>query len=132
MNTDDIKKLQKLNIEKRDLDSRLKENSREYAQLETIVLDQFAEEGVDSIKVDGKLVKMGMLLWASPKNKDDRSEACEFLKENGLEAFVSETFNTTSISAHCRAIRDNDDEELPEGFEDVFKLTEKYKITCYK
>jgi len=128
-----IKELQALDSQKRQLEKDLDEVKLRREELEKNLLEQFAEAGIDSITVDGKKVYLKRDTWTSAL-EGDRAKACTFLKEHGLDFYVNETFNATSISAYVREHRNEEDGtfDLPEGFTDYFKISDTFKIRTGK
>ena len=104
IDTTKIKELQALDSQKRQLEKDLDEVKLRREELEKNLLEQFAEAGIDSITVDGKKVYLKRDTWTSAL-EGDRAKACTFLKEHGLDFYVNETFNATSISAYVREHR---------------------------
>lgn len=121
---DALKKILNLDDEKKRLDARIKEIRAERAVLEETLMNEFAENGINQMKVDGKTVYLTRELWASPKDKD---QSFNYLKLIGLGDYVAETVNSNSISAFVREM-EKSQEPLPDGFEDHFRVSEVFKI----
>lgn len=119
--------------EKKDLDAQARIIKGEIAHIEDAVQEQFINNGVDSLKVNGQTLYLHQQLWASPKKRDGDStdsayeRACKKLSEIGLDDFVNPRFSTQSLSAFVRE-RSSDGEPLPDGFEDVISVTEKISV----
>lgn len=86
---------------KRELDRALKATKSRLEPLHDQMLDTFTERGDTSARhaESGKLVYVNRRIWARAAS-EDKSEACAALKAAGLDAFVAEGFNTTSLSAY--------------------------------
>lgn len=88
--------------------------NKDISALEAVLLEQFAEDGIQSIKTqDGPTVYLQVQLWARPIG--GRENAMEALRLAGLGDLVEETVNLQTLSAWCRE-RLKSEEELPASF----------------
>lgn len=129
MNVDKINKIVDLDDRRRELEAQLKEIKEERSKLEAEVLDQFAEAGIDNIKVGGRTVYLRKDTYCSPVDGDKERSAI-YLKNNGLGMFVSESFNSLTVSAWVRERIAEDN--LPDDFKDYFKVSDTFKIMTRK
>lgn len=91
-----------LKREKAQLEARLRVVNGEMADLEQMLLDQFADDGVSSVKTeDGATVFVHSQLWAGAK-EDEREELVAALRANGLEDYT--TINHQSFSSLVREL----------------------------
>lgn len=126
MDMDLLKVFKGLLARKKELDADVEEVKREIAELQPQVLDMFAREGIQHIKIDGKILYLRKQLWAGLQDGVTREDAIQSLKQHGLDDYVSESYNLIQVSAHFRELaRESDDYVLPEGF----KVTEKFTIS---
>ena len=95
--------------------------------LEQEILEQFAAEGIDSVRIDGKTVYLHRTLWARTEKDVDREAVCGALQEIGLGHFVSETYNANTLSAWMRDL-DREGEELPTELKGLVKGEEVYQV----
>lgn len=94
--------------ELKDVDAKDKALKAEKDDMEQLLLDHFTNMGANSMTVTvaplGKPVKVTVYLseeiWASAGG--DKQAACDALKANGLGSYVSEGFNSQSLSAYVR------------------------------
>jgi len=139
LDTEKLRQLRDLITRKRDLDAELRRVKDAIEVLEAPLLDAFAEEGVQNMKLeDGSTLYLRVQLWARPKKIDGIEEddaireiACLGLKEIGLDDFVHETFNIHTLSAYVREL-DSQNEPLPEGFDKYIEVTSDSHILCRK
>lgn len=100
------------------------------AILEPLILEQFSQAGVPRVPVNGRLVHMHTQIWASAKD-GDKAAACAALKACDLGEYVSEGFNTNSLSAWVRE-QVAADRELPQPVADALTVTEKVTLRVRK
>jgi hypothetical protein len=102
MNMEQLKEFVCLETRKRELDSELKAITARIDDLEEALVPQFLEDGVSSMKVDGRTVYIAQDIHASPVN--DRAEVIAALKRSELGQYVAENYNTQSLKAFVREI----------------------------
>lgn len=106
---------------KRELEADLREVKREIGELETTVLDMMAKEGVQNVKIDGKVLYLQRKIFVGMAEGYTREQVIESLRKAGLGDFVQENYNTNQLSAHFREM---DEVVLPEGL----KVTEQFNV----
>jgi hypothetical protein len=102
MNMEQLKEFVCLENRKRDLDAEMKGVKAKLDELEEALVPQFIEDGVQSMKVDGRTVSLAQEIYASPL--DGRERVVEALKASELAQYVSENYNTNSLSAFVREV----------------------------
>jgi len=103
------KRLAEIDDELQELKDQKKALSEERDKLEKQLKEDFSELGINNINIAGRTVYMHSQYWAFYKG--DKQNAVEALKNNGLDQYVSETYNTQSLSAYFREkIREYEDE----------------------
>ena len=107
--------------EKAKLSEQLKMIEGEIKLLEDMIINNFADEGIKSINVDGKTITTSSQIWAKIA-PDKKEEAKHILRELGLDSII--TLNYQSLSAYIREIVKSG-EELPEQFRDVIGYHDK-------
>ncbi len=112
--------------EKRDLEAREKVVKREMGELEKQILDDFEAGRVQNTRVNGMTVFLHRQLWAGAKD-GDRARLVAALKAAGLEEYVSETFNSQSLSAWVRE-QDATGSELPPEVQDAINVSEVFSV----
>jgi len=121
-----------LDDRKRKLKTELKEVEDRMSEIESDLLEKFADAGVSSIKSDrGKTVYLHAQYWAGLGEGSDYDMACDALCESGLEPYVQRRFNTQSLSAYVRECIKNE-EELPDAVKNHIKVTEKHSVRVRK
>lgn len=116
-----------LSKEKRKVEAELDRIKNRMAEIEPLLLDMWAESGLDRMTVDGVTMFIHTQLWAGVADGFTREQAVGGLKAAGLGDFVTENYNSNSLSAYFREqVKQSDIEaiELPEGI----KVTEKFSI----
>jgi len=120
---DDIKALEK----------KVKDLTASKGKIESRILENFSENGISSIKIDGSTVYLHRQLWAGTdrhEDEDDESEepkirAIAALRAAGCEDLIKENFNVMTLSAFVREL-DQNKEELPAEFEGAIKVAEVF------
>jgi hypothetical protein len=97
-----LKEFVALEKRKRDLDSELEQIAARLDDLEQALVPQFLNDGVNSLRIDGRLVYLAQEVYAGPVN--DRSEVIAALKASELGQYVSENYNTQSLRAFVREV----------------------------
>lgn len=102
MNMEQLKEFVCLENRKRDLDAELKGVKAKLDELEEVLIPQFIEAGLTKATVDGRTVSLAQEIYASPL--DGRERVIEALKASELAQYVSENYNTNSLSAFVREV----------------------------
>lgn len=77
--------------------------------LEPQLLAYLGEGGYDKVRVAGYTIFPFRETWVYPRDGISRSEVCQALKQHGLGHYVSEQYNTRSISKYVADLeRDHD------------------------
>ncbi|MFZ5926319.1 MAG: hypothetical protein ACOYX1_02615 [Acidobacteriota bacterium] len=105
MNIEQLKEFVALEKRKRDLDSELKQIAARLDDLEQALVPQFLNDGVNSLRIDGRLVYLAQEIYAGPVN--DRSQVIAALKASELGQYVSENYNTQSLKAFVREVAED-------------------------
>lgn len=105
---------------KDELDDLQKKVSKIYEDIKSVKLpEKFDQAGVPSITLDeGYRVQVSHRVFASI-NKDRKEEAYEWLRQNQLADLVTETVNTSTLSAVAKGMAEENKELDP----DLFKVT---------
>ena len=132
LNMERLKEFVEKDARKQALKRELNQLNKELNELEPELLESFAEEGVESIKVDGRIVFLHRQIWAQVVGGAcNRPLAVEALKRAGLSDFVSENFNSNQLSAYMRELERNG-EPLPEEFDGILEANEKFSLRTRK
>lgn len=102
MKMDQLKEFVALENRKKELDSELKSIAVRLDDLEQALVPQFLEDGVQSMRIDGRVVYIAQDIYPSPAS--DRAAVVEALKQSELGQYVSENFNTQSLKAFVREV----------------------------
>ena len=135
MNTAKLKDFVGLTEEKRRITAQLEHIQGELDALSEVLLDQFADEGVRNVNIDGHTIYLQAQLWASAVD-GDYERACDALEQSGLGEFVGRRFNSNQLSAWVREhtrdeagnYPDTLDEHLPVAFLGSIKAEKKWTV----
>jgi len=136
LDTERARRFIALTARKRAIDAERREITKELDTLETAILDEFAEHGIDRIALDGYTLGLRRDIWARPAKDPDTGEtlrdaAINALRAAGLNDYVREDFNVQSLSAYVRELIDNGD-DVPDELRDSLHITEGYKVSVTK
>lgn len=116
MNLNLAKKVGELIARKRSLEEDLRAVKDEIATLEPELLNEFTECQMDRLQVPVGNEKVTLYihrqLWAKPKD-GDRQAVISTLKTCGLSDFVTENYNSNTLSAYVRERLANGDQLQP-------------------
>lgn len=109
-----------LDTRKDQLKAELKEVEAAHKVLQEMILRQFEQSGLDSVKFLGHSVYIFKQLWAKPKDETvPRSKLVAALKQHGFKEYVHEDFNVSSVSGRLRELekqyREMHDKQPREG-----------------
>lgn len=128
LNTEGLKKFTELDAKKAELEIELARIKKEMEAIAPAIMESMASEGVANIKINDRTVFTKLTIFAQISSKADAIKA---LKEAGMEDFITEGYNTNSISAFVRELTKND-EELPEAFGNAITAGEKVTLHSVK
>lgn len=132
-NIDRVREFIKLKSRKKALALELRMIESDIERLEPQILEEFIDQGVSGMTVDGKPVFLKSQIRASPVRFGDEDadaayqRTCEALKNAGWGELVSPRFNSNTLSSYVRELF-NEGGSLPEGLKAVLKITEKHSV----
>lgn len=93
---------------KRAAELALKEAKAVMEELEPMLLDAMAEEGIDRISINGVTYYPTRRMYVGPDTEAgfDKIAVASVLKAVGLGTFVKSDYNTNSLSAYIRELAD--------------------------
>ena len=94
----------RLDIKKDALKKELEETTERHKVLQKQILTAFEHLGMDSVKFCGHSIYTFKQLWAKPADGVERAVVIAMLKKSGFKDYVSENFNTQSLSARFREL----------------------------
>lgn len=127
MDTDKIRAYVRLRTLQHTAEAEAEDYKKQANDLQDELLEQFAEEGVRKISVDGVTTYLHRVLWAKVEEGASREQVVEGLKACGFGQFVSETYNTQTVSAWLRDL-EREKEPLPEELQGVLTGTEVFTL----
>lgn len=102
------------------------------------LLEQFAEMGQASAKVNGTTIFIRRQWWAGAYKREDGvtdySVTCDALRAAGLDAFVDERFNTNTLSSWVRELPTDElgTPQLPPEMEGKMTVSQTVKLQTRK
>jgi hypothetical protein len=127
MNTDNLRKFSALKQRISETEALAKELRAEATELEQHILDDFADEGVNKISVDGQTIYMRREIWARRPKEIDQEQMAQGLMGAGLDYLVSSKVNLQGLSAYAREL-DSAGEDLPSGLDRVVNVDEIFRL----
>jgi hypothetical protein len=113
----------------RDLEGKLREAKELRDKSEQELLDDWADEGLDGMKLDGRTLFVSCTPYATfPQGKD---AAVELLKASDHAGIVQETVNSNTASALVRELT-AEGGDLPDGWAGIIERGERYSIGIRK
>lgn len=96
---DQLKRAGELELRRRELEDQLKVIAEEYKQLESSLIDQFADAGMQNARAAGLTFYIRMDRYCSKKSEFTSDQVCECLTRNGLGYMVSDSYNAASLKS---------------------------------
>lgn len=134
-----VKEYAKKALHRRALDKESIKLGKELEEMQRELLEQFSQDSVQNVKLDGlATVFIRSQLWAGAWQDDegiaDKQLTCDALKEAGLGVFVSEGFNTNTVSSWLREQSTDElgDPILPPELVDKLRVTRDFKLVVLK
>jgi hypothetical protein len=103
VNIENLREFVALEKKKAELNREIKQTQKALDALDTLLTQQLLDDGVQSVNVDGRTVYLRRDLYASALD-GDRAAVVQALKDSGLSQYVSEQYNTNSLSAYVREV----------------------------
>jgi hypothetical protein len=120
---------------KRELQAQLNDANARITALEPLVAEQFQQDGVQSVNIDGYTIYLNRKLYAGPKdgNKAGLVAALKGLDES-WSFLVSEGFNANSLKARVRECELGADNMpiIPIELRDVMAVYEEFEVGARK
>lgn len=124
--SDNLLEFVELAKERRELEARLKAVKARQEKLETPLLDSFAKNETQNVRVAGITVYVHRQLWANPRD-GDYDRAVQAMRKSGLGDLIQERFNTNTLSAYFREL-DAQGEAATPAMEDAFVVNEVFSL----
>jgi len=126
MNSEQLKRFVALEERRKELEGEIDRIKAEATEIESALMPQFEQAGIERVSVDGRTVYIERRLWAAAKN-GDKPALCKALKRARLSDFVQETFNSQSLSALVREW-DREGRAMPPSLREVLEVSEVFKL----
>jgi len=107
---DSLARFVALDHERRQVEDRLDAIKKEQTALQERVLDEWADRGQQSAKVDGLTVYVAHEFYCSKRGEISTEQLIEILKSSGLDRCVQVGYNASSLKAFVK-------EQLAQGSE---------------
>jgi hypothetical protein len=105
MNIEQVKEFVALEKRKRELDAEVKQIAARLDDLEQALVPQFLNDGINSLRIGGRLVYLVQDIYAGPV--DGREQVIAALKASELGQYVSESYSPQSLKAFVREIAED-------------------------
>lgn len=96
---DQLKRAGELELRRRELEDELKIIAEEYKQLESSLIDQFADAGMQNARASGLTFYVRMDRYCSKKSEFTSDQVCQCLTRNGLGYMVADSYNAASLKS---------------------------------
>jgi len=138
-----IREFAELTERSKELDDEQKSIKARLDELEPVILNQMADEGLQNVRINNRTYYIRRDLYTGPAEGFDKPSVTLALKEAGLGEYVSETYNSNSLSAYVRSLKQSiedgdmltiDDLKklLPEPLQDVLRVGENFRLASRK
>lgn len=94
-----MKEMEAIDLEIREHEDRLKVLAERRRQLEPLVIDIYADQGLQNFKTKALTFFVAMDRYCSKKGEFTTQQVCESLKINGLGYMVSDGYNAASLKS---------------------------------
>jgi hypothetical protein len=121
---DRCRELVAIKKEAAEIDARLAILKKRHGELQAQLLDAFADNHLQNLRIDGRTVYLHRQIWAGAP---DKAAAHEALIAAGLGDYAERGFNTNKVSALYREWAANGETPPPE-LEGVITTGERYSI----
>jgi len=120
---EDLRRLLALRQDKERHEDVLKGINAEIEIMTSRILDRWTDDGVDSVKMDGKTIYVRRSIYAKVL---DREHVAEAMREAGLDSML--TPNTNTLSAWLREREDNG-EPIPPALDGIVGTYERFSLS---
>lgn len=127
MDMDRVREYMRLRNEQRRREAEAGEAKEQADNIEQELLEQFAEDGVQNLTVDGQTVYLQRTVFAMVDGAYTREQVIERLRQADLGHFVRDGYNHQTLSAWIREL-DDSEEPIPPQLEGVINRGEKYNV----
>ena len=126
-----VKEFTELETEKKLLEYELEKVKKRINEISPGIMDQFADNGIKNLNMNGRSVFIERKLWAKISDGKTKEEAIEAIKDAGYGILVSEGYNSQQLSSLLREF-DKNGKDLPEQFKEVIEASEVFKLKSRK
>jgi hypothetical protein len=126
MNSEQLKRFVALEERRKELEGEIDRIKAQAAELESALMPQFEQAGIERVSVDGRTVYIERKLWAKAKY-GDKAAVCKALKRCRLGSFVEESYNSNSLSGLIREW-DSEEKPLPPSLREVLEVSEVFRL----
>lgn len=123
-----VKRYIALRDRQKELDGQASSVKEEADALEQLLLDHFAEQSIDSMRVDGRTVYLRRQVWAKVPDGVDKAQIVSAFREAGLDHMVTPpSFNSNTVSSWMRDL-EREGEALPPPLNGLLESSEVYNV----
>ncbi len=129
MNTDRLKRFVSLSKQKKEMKAALDELSADMAMLEGHILEDFIQDGIKNMTIDGRTLYIHKISYAKRCEGVSGADAVKAMEEAGLEEFT--TLNTMSFSAEIRRWEE-EGVAIPKELNNIIEFNPTFSIRSRK
>lgn len=117
-----------LQTEKRQLDDRLKEIAARSRQLETAILDDWADRGQTNAKLNGVTLYLATDFYCTKRGGVDVSQLCAALEAAGRPDLVRPDYSASSLKAWIKELYTENDGQIPAELAPLLNVQEAPRL----
>lgn len=130
MNADNLRDWVRLTEQKREVEAELREINGQLSALETVLLDQFADGGMQSVTAHGYTVYLQRELSCGLAEAVDKETAIKALEDAGLGSCLM--LSAGSLKSLVREHMEAGEDVLPAELKGLIKVSEFYRVRTRK
>ncbi len=116
---------------RRDLETQLEAVKRRAAEIEPVLLEEFALLGMQNASVDGLTVYVGTDRYVSKRSEVSTETVCEALRSCGLDYLVGDSYNAQSLKSKIREWQE-EGAVVPEQLSALLNIGEVHRLRTRK
>lgn len=120
-----------LENERREHENRLKIISERVGQLQPVLLDQFADAGMQNARIGDLTVYIRTDRYVSKRGDVSTEQVCGVLRDCGLGYMVSDGYNAMSLKSKIKEYQDSG-VEVPQELAAVLNIGEAFRLATRK
>lgn len=119
-----------LDRRRRELEDELEEIKRRRASLESMLLENFHDLGLQNMNVDGMTLYIRTNQYATKRSDVTMEQVCQVIRRLGRSDMVSEGYHPSSLKSWVKELLENG--EVPGELSEVLNIGETYSLQTRK